>query len=201
MSGRHPQCRVCARDDRASLELALAGGASVRAIAKRHGVAYHQLYRHWAHVDPERKAALAIGPVQRAALAARVSDESSSVIDHLKVARAAIYQMLEGALSAADRVGVAMLTGRLHENLRELGRLTGQLANSPLIQQNTTNIFVSPEFARMQAGLMRALAAHPAARADVIRAFRELESSAASSAPTTAPLIERGRVIESSAAA
>jgi hypothetical protein len=74
-----------------------------------------------------------------------------------------------------------MLAGRLHENLNAMARLTGQLASSPLVQ-NTTNVFLLPQFAEVQAVLVRVLAAHPAARADVIRSFREMEARMASPA-------------------
>jgi len=81
-----------------------------------------------------------------------------------------LYQLYETALCAADGNTGALIAGRLHENLNAMARLTGQLASSPLVQ-NTTNIFMLPQFAEVQAVLVRVLAAHPAARLDVIRAF------------------------------
>jgi len=168
--------------ERVRIELLQSGGASVRAIAKKYGLNHYSVHRHWHHhVSEERKANLMLGPVQRQALAARVAEESESVLDHLKSVRAGLYQLYEAALSAGDPVGGAMLAGRLHENLNSMARLTGQLASSPLVQ-NTTNVFLLPQFAEVQAVLVRVLAAHPAARADVIRSFREMEARMASPA-------------------
>jgi hypothetical protein len=140
---------------------------------------------------------LTLGPVRREQLASRVGEESEAIIDHLKAARAAIYQVLDAALEAGDRNGVALLTGRLHENLRELAKLTGQIAASPLISNQTNvqnNIFVSPAFAQLQCALLEALRPHSAARADVVRALRNLESrSAMPSLPHAGQVIEGDR--------
>lgn len=161
----------------------LAGGASIRAVSRKFSIAYDALNRHWKnHVDAERKANLVLGPVQRQALASRVAEESEGVLDHFKSIRAGLYQLYDNSLAASDGAIGAMLAGRLHENLNSMARLTGQLASSPLVQ-NTTNIFLLPQFAEIQSVLMRSLAAHPAARADVIRAFRAMEQRASAPAP------------------
>ncbi len=198
-SRRRPngRCAVCQNVERTRAELLIAGGASVKAVAKKFGVDYWSLWRHWRkHVPDEHKARLAIGPVARAALAARVADESQSVLDHFKSVRAGLYELFEAALNAGDRNGGALLAGRLHENLNGVARLTGELAQSPLIQQ-TTNIVMMPAFASLQAALIRALAEHPEARAAVIAEFRKLElgqspAAAAASAPALLEL-EHGR--------
>jgi hypothetical protein len=175
--------------------LLVAGGASLRSVALKIGVPYYSLRRHWiSHVTDERRATLVLGPVTREALASRVSEESESIIDHLKASRAAIYQVLEAALAAGDRNGVALLTGRLHECLREMARLTGQISNSPMIgnQTNIANIFVSPAFAQLQLVLLEALRPFNEARGAVVRALRSLEGG---SVPMPA-LPHAGRVIE-----
>jgi hypothetical protein len=195
MSRPNGRCSICGHGERGPMELLLAGGASARAVASKFDVSNHALWRHWAggHVSEERKLHLRLGPVERAAWAARINEVSASVLDHLKNAQAAIYQMLDAALAAGDRVGVAMLVGRLHENLRELGRLTGELADSPLIGQQI-NIFMSPQFAQLQAMLIKVLAPHPAARADVISALRELEATGTQPVPSNIKQIGHSRV-------
>ena len=57
-----------------------------------------------------------------------------------------------------------MLAGRLHENLQGVARLTGELASSPLVMTQN-NLFISPQFADLQAVLIRVLAEFPEARA------------------------------------
>jgi hypothetical protein len=190
-------CKICQHPERVRAELLLAGGASVRSVSQKFGVNREGLRRHYAlHVSLEKKTALAFGPVQREHLASRLGEESEAIVDHLKAARAAIYQVLDAALEAGDRNGVAQLTGRLHENLRELARLTGQISNSPMIGNQTTNIaniFVSPEFARLQCTLLEALRPHPAARVAVVQALRSMEVR------PLAALSPAGHVIEAEA--
>lgn len=173
------QCAVCRHIEHQRAELLLAGGASIRSVAQKYKLNYHALRRHWLrHVPEERKARMKLGPVAQAALAARVADESTSILDHFKIVRAGLYELYEAALSAGDRNGGALLAGRLHENLSAMARLTGELASSPLIGQQT-NIFITPQFAEIQAMLIRVLARFPEARAAVIQEFRQLEARAA----------------------
>ena len=135
--------------------------------------------RHWSsHVDEERRSALSFGPVAREHLATHLAEESTSVIDHYRAVRAGIYALFDAAISAGDRSGGALLAGRLHENLAAMARLTGQLASSPLVQVNQTNVFLGdPAFARFQSQLIAALRPFPDARAAVIREFERLEST------------------------
>jgi hypothetical protein len=187
-TSRHPHCRTCAHPERGAIELQLAGGASISAVARQRGIAPHLLYRHWRHVPDERKASLIMGPVQREALAARLSEESSSVVDHFKAVRAGLYELYQGALAAADFNSGALLAGKLHENLNSVARLTGQLATSPLVQvnQQVNNYFLNdPNFARFQADLIRALSPFPDARAAILAAFERLEA-----APVERPALE-----------
>jgi hypothetical protein len=154
-------------------------------IARKHRVPYHPLQRHWrTHVDAERKARLLIGPVQKAALAARIAEENSSVIDSLKVVRAGLYETYDAALKAGDRFAVGTIAGRLHENLRIMASITGELASSPLvtIHNNQTNVALltdSPAFASFAADLIRALSRFPEARSAVLAEFERLEGASA----------------------
>src|SRR6266571_5012886 len=130
MSGRpapNGQCTICRHIERQRIELLLAGGASVKSVARKYGVHYHALWRHWKHVPPQRKQRLLIGPVAAAALAARVADENMSVLDHLKTVRCGLYELYDAALTAGDRNGGALLAGKLHENLHAVARITGEL--------------------------------------------------------------------------
>jgi transposase-like protein len=180
-------CTVCPHLERTRAELLLAEGASFASVARKYSVNRESLRRHWLnHVSAERKASLVIGPVQRAALAARVSEENSGVLDHLKIVRAGLYALYDAAVTAGDRTTGAMLAGRLHENLAAVARLTGQLAMSPLVQVNQTNIFMhDPAFAGFMADLIRALSPFPDARAAVLAEFEGLER-----AGTAVPLLE-----------
>lgn len=146
-------------------------------MAAKFGISHYSIGRHWArHVNAERKAALVLGPVTQAALAARVSEESESVLDHLKSVRAGLYALYDAAVTAGDRTGGALLAGRLHENLGKMAQLTGQLAQSPLLVQN--NFFMAdPGFMEFQQQLIQVLRRFPEARSAVIAEFEKLERS------------------------
>ena len=174
------RCTVCSHVEHQRINLQLAGGAKQRPLARKYGLSHHAIGRHWAgHVSDERKAALILGPVQRQALAAQVSEESSSVMDHFRAVRAGLYSLYSAALEARDAHGGALLAGRLHENLNAMARLTGQLASSPLVQINnnqTTNFFIhDPAFAAFQGRLIAALRPFPEARGAIIAEFERIE--------------------------
>jgi hypothetical protein len=181
------KCTVCSHSERVRIELLLAaGGASQRSVARKYKLSHHAIGRHWAgHVTDERKASLVLGPVQRLALASRVAEESESVLDHFKAVRAGLYQLYQSALEAGDGSTGALLAGRIHENLNSLGRLTGQLATSPLVQiNNQTNIFMhDPAFATFQARLIAALRPFADARNAVIAEFKRIEAAVESAPP------------------
>lgn len=190
--GRNGTCGVCNHTERTRLELLLAGGASQRAVARKFGLSHHAVCRHWTgHVTSERKANLLLGPVQRMSLAAQVSEEAESVIDHFRAVRAGLYRLYDAALEAGDRNGGALVAGRLLTCLDSMARLTGELATSPLIQHNTqVNFYLLPEFASFQADLIRALSRFPEARSAVLAEFERLEAAAP---PTQLPALEHQR--------
>jgi hypothetical protein len=179
-------CTVCSHVERVRIELLVAGGgASHRALARKYGLSRHAVDRHWAnHVSPERRAALAIGPLEREALASRVAEESESVLDHFKVARSTIYSLLLKAQEAGDGQVGALLLGRLNENLNSIARLTGELSNSPLIQHNTVNNFGdSAEYLRLKAALQQFGREHPAVMAALCEMLDRLEEPVPSPLP------------------
>jgi hypothetical protein len=170
-------CTICRHAERARAELMLAGGAGFSAVARKLSMSPDALNRHWRrHVSPERRAALLMGPVQVQALAAKVAAESESVVDHHRAVRAGLYQLFAAALEAGDRQAGALLSGRLREVNDSIGRITGELSQSPLIQQNTVNIFSSdPAFATFRDDLIRVLAKFPEAYEAVLAEFDRIE--------------------------
>lgn len=178
------KCVLCRHTERVRVELQLAAGASMNAIARKYGVSRHAVARHWAnHVTEARRAVLVLGPVGQISLAAQVSEEAESVIDHFRAVRAGLYKLYDAALEAGDRNGGALVAGRLLTCLDAMARLTGQLATSPLIQNNTVNFYLLPEFASFQADLIRALSRFPEARAAVLQEFERLEAAAPAQLP------------------
>jgi hypothetical protein len=167
----------------------LAGGAGQKAVATKYGTSKDSVHRHWSrHIDDKRRARLLVGPVQEHALRARIAEENSSVIDQLRVTRAGLFESYDIALKVGDRNAVALLAGKIHENLRIAGNLSGELARSPLVminntQNNNVEMMETPAFRAFQSRIIAALRNHPAARLDVIREFEKLEGAPADALP------------------
>jgi len=189
--GRPPgHCKVCQHPERARIELLLAGGAGFSAVARKFNFGCADpLARHWRkHVSDARKAALALGPVQVQALAARCAEESESVLDHHRATRAGLYHVYSTAIEAGDSVTVASVAGRLTEVNNAIARITGEIASSPLVQNNTVHVVMqSPEVQRFLADLAHELKPYP----EALRAVRDwLEVREASAAPQALPALE-----------
>jgi hypothetical protein len=161
----------------------LAGGAGQTAVGRKYGLSKDSVHRHWRdHVPQERRAALIMGPVPRQALAAQVCEENTSVLDNLRIVRAGLWNQYDQALAAGDRFGVAILAGKLHNNLQITAKITGELASSPLVQinnqQNVSMLMESPDFAAFQTRLVAVLRDYPEARLAVLAEFERLEAAA-----------------------
>jgi hypothetical protein len=85
-------------------------------------------------VSPEARAAYIAGAgVTKDQLEAIVADESLALVDHYRITRSGLYRAFSAACEAGDGSVLAMLAGRLHENFRDCGRLTGELQRGPLL--------------------------------------------------------------------
>jgi hypothetical protein len=156
-----------------------AGGASLDALAAKFGVHRDSIDRHWhRHVTHEAKATYLIGPAEMATLGEKAAREGDSVIDYLKMCRTTLVGQLAAANEAGDGRGAAFIVNALVRTLEATARVTGEVAAiAGSITVNNTNIAMvnHPQFATIQATLLRALAPHPAARADVVAALRGLD--------------------------
>jgi len=96
------------------------------------------------HVSAEARATYVAGAgATKDQLDAIVADESSALVDHYRIVRCGLYKGFTAAAELGDSNSLALLSGRLHENFRDCGRLTGELQRCPLLNiQN--NILVNP---------------------------------------------------------
>jgi hypothetical protein len=172
------KCQLCHHVARHEIELALASGVQQIALARKHGLSKDVVYRHWnRHVDEARKARLLVGPVQRAALAARVDEENASVLDNLKIIRAGLYEAYDAACREGDRNSIALLSRQLHENQRIVGGITGELSRlTTVINNNQVNYYDSSEFARLRDGLKQLGKRHPIIMPALIEMLDSLET-------------------------
>jgi len=133
------------------------------------------------------KAGYLAGPAQLEELAAKAATTGASVLDHLNAVRTILMGHLASATEAGDGRAAAHIAGRLTGTLEIIARISGELGD--LARSTTFNITsVSnvavlsehPAFARLQAGLLRALAPYADARAAVVEALRGLDHENAS---------------------
>ena len=137
--------------------------------------------RHWRnHVSAEARAAYIAGAgATKDQLEEIVADEALALIDHYRIVRGTLYKGFAAASELGDGNSLALLAGRLHENFRDCGRLTGELQRGPLLNiQN--DVLVNPDYARAIARIVSAVAPYPEAREAVIAALRDLDAASPS---------------------
>jgi len=142
-------------------------------VAARFGVSRDAVWRHaHAHLTAEMRAALATKLLQREGDTRRILlEEGAGVTEALKAIRGPPFGLLLAAVDTGDSKAAAALSGRLHENLALVAKLTGELV--PHAGTSITNILLSPDFQRLRAALIQVLARYPEARADVAAVFRQ----------------------------
>src|SRR6266568_8249215 len=123
------RCTVCLHADRPQIDLAIAGGLSIRVIGQRHGVSSDAVWRHGQHhLSPEIKAALALKLVRKEGdVRAVLLEEGAGTIEALRAIRAPLFGRFLAAVDVGDDRAAAALSARLHEGLQLSARLTGQL--------------------------------------------------------------------------
>src|ERR1700745_2428778 len=186
------RCQGCNHPERVRIERFLAAGSSIKGAARKFTIDYHALRRHWTnHVSAEARASYVAGAgATKDQLEEFVADESLGVIDHYRILRGALYKGFSAAAELADGNATALLAGRLHENFRDCGRLTGELQRGPLLNiQN--NVLVNPDYTRAIARIVSAVAPYPEARDAVIAALRDLDAASAG-VPALPDLREKG---------
>ena len=174
---RTGHCQGCNHVERARIEHLLTAGASIKGTARKFDIDYHALRCHWInHVSPEARAAYIAGAgATKDQLEAIVADESLALVDHYRITRGGLYRAFSAACEAGDGSVLAMLAGRLHENFRDCGRLTGELQRGPLLNiQN--NVLVNPDYTKAIARIVSAVAPYPEAREAAIAALRDFEA-------------------------
>ena len=189
---RTGRCQGCNHLERVRIERLLSAGASIKGTARKFEIDYHALRRHWInHVSSEVRATYIAGAgVAKDQLEEVVADESLALIDHYRIVRGALYKAISAASEVGDNNALALLAGRLHENFRDCGRLTGELQRGPLLNiQN--NVLVNPDYTQAIAQIVAAVAPYPEARDAVIAALRDLDA-----ASTQTPALEDHRLKE-----
>src|SRR5437870_976877 len=186
---RTGRCQGCNHLERVRIERFLAAGASLKGAARTIEIfsrAVRCQSRSCARAEA-RALYMAGAGAAKDQLEEIVADESLALIDHYRIVRGALYKRLSAASELGDGNSLALLAGRLHENFRDCGRLTGELQRGPLLSiQN--NVLVNPDYTKAIARIVSAVAPYPEAREAVVAALRDLDA-----ANTSAPALEDHR--------
>jgi len=186
-----PRCTICNHPARPQIDLAIATGVAKRAVAERFGLSRDAVWRHGqTHLTAEMRAALATKLLQREGDTRRILlEEGAGVSEALKAIRGPLFGLFLAAVDTGDNRAATALSGRLHENLALVAKLTGELV--PHAGTTITNILLSPDFQRLRAELMRVLARYPEAQAEIAAVFRQAGLRAATEMGASA-----GKMIE-----
>jgi hypothetical protein len=114
-----------------------------------------------------------------ATLAEKAAAEGDSVLDYLRMCRVTLVGQLAAMNEAGDARGAAYVAGQLTRTLETIARVTGEigdLARSVTIDNDNIAVLNHPQFASVQATMLRAVAPFPDARAAVVVALRDLDA-------------------------
>jgi len=177
---RSVRCNVCRHKDLAGIDLALARGIAVQALAKRYEVSTDSLYRHAkAHLPPQLRAQLIsaapdLGSVDLDKLR---ETESQSLLSHLVAIRGRLFGSLDFSEEHGDSNMVARITSQLHQNLELTGKLLGTLGTGHTTINNSL-IVTSEAYVQMRVAMLRALRPFPEAAQAVAQVLHTIEHEA-----------------------
>lgn len=156
------QCTVCTHPERAAIDAASVGGASLRDIARQFHVSKDAIARHAAGHIP---AALAKSQE------AREEAQALNVVRQLKAINGAAVAILADARKARDHDTALKAIDRIHRQIELQAKLLGELDDRPQV-----NVLVSLDWQTARAALLVALAPYVEARAAVASALLAIEA-------------------------
>ena len=179
--GFNGQCQVCRHDDCATINLALARGATVPVIrTKWPALSPDALYRHHRKHIPgpvlERLKIKSLGSILGKSLnVAELTDsENQSLLSQI----VALKSSLLGALSEAERADAGQLysslAGRLTKLIEVEARILGQIQTGSTTTIN--NYLASGEYVALRSAMIEALRPYPQAAIAVARRLLALEA-------------------------
>ena len=120
------------------------------------------VWRHWRnHVSRELKTQYLAGPGAIEALKLKSIEEGGSVLDYLTILRSVLMGAITASAEAGSASTLANLSGRMVEVLREIGRISGEVAAMPGGVNITLSIHSTPEFPTLADGLLNIARRYP----------------------------------------
>jgi hypothetical protein len=157
------RCTVCDHPEIHRINENLVTGTPYRSIAKRFRLSESAVYRHKTEHLPAHL--LKAKEVEEIA-------QADDLLDQVRHLQAHALAILDCAENAGDLRTALAAISQARGNLELLGKLAGELTDSPSV-----NITVSTEWVQIRATLVEALGPYPDARSAVSAALLELETS------------------------
>jgi hypothetical protein len=182
------RCTICQHEARAHAEILLARGDSFAATARKLGMSQDALERHWRrHCTEQMREAMKPGAkalAARAELAGQIAEEGVSTLDHLRAARALLWQMIVEERGASHSALATMAAAQYSKVCGLIAKITGEWAVNPLIANTSLHFHFTadPGFQRLMDDVAEALEAYPEAKAAVFARFAALEGDGRASA-------------------
>lgn len=171
------RCSICSHREHAAIDLAIARGVSVTAIAKRYKLGSDSIYRHSRnHLPPQLRASLLAGPDTDIDLDRLRETESQSLLANLIAIRRRLFASLDVAEEFGDGTMISRVAGQLHHNLEITGKLLGDLSAGAT---TINNVLVMPAYVELRVSLVNALRPFPEAARAVAQTLHAIEHKAA----------------------
>jgi hypothetical protein len=172
-----PKCKVCSHREHAAIDLAIARGVSVTALARRYKVGTDAIYRHGRnHLPPQLRATLIAGPDLNIDLDKLRETESQSLLANLIAIRRRLFAAFDLGEEYGDVGMVARVASQLHSNLELTGKLLGDLGTG---STTFNSVLIMPQYVEMRIGLVNALRPFPEAARAVASVLHTIEGKAA----------------------
>jgi hypothetical protein len=188
-------CKICKHAERAAIDVGLAEHRSINGMSKRFGVSIWSLHRHrQRHMPKALITRLMSGSAYEVEnLDELKSRESERLLSNAVEVRSRLYNNAE----AAERVGDFSAATKSYAVIIHSLELIGKLLDSfhGREKQTINQLVISPDYLRLRAALIQALASYPDARKAVAAVVRDLETAEVTS---TADIPKETRVLKTS---
>jgi hypothetical protein len=186
---RQTRCTICCHSQRASIEVSLVYGMSVRDIGRRFDCSPDAVSRHSrSHLTKAMRAAVLFGrKPDDVALEQLQRTEAEGILTALIAHRARHQIYVDHAMAAGDTYHAIAADRAVLANLELTAKLLGQLITRHEVR--STAILISADYLKLRAAITAALRPFPDAAAAVASALATIEAEAAADIKASRPLL------------
>jgi hypothetical protein len=176
--GKPGVCTIEKHPRRGEIEHDIAKGISQRTIAKRYDISRDVVMRWAKRIPPQLRAKRYVGLLKATDDLERLRiEESDNLLKNLAVQRARLLLAQDRAIAIEDLSVIARLSAQIHQNLELVGKYLGEFAKVSV--QTNISLLVTPEYLKLRAALLQALADFPQAKYAVAAVLHQIEGAAA----------------------